>query len=206
MNNHRGVVFGCGGHARSIVDVLVDNQYSNPILIIDDNAEDGETLYSYEVGRIYEAKKNDEVFFAIGDNLKRKTIYENYVVSNGEENVMTVVAKDAYIGLDVQIGKGTYVAHNAFLGPDVKIGKNSIINTYTVIEHETVVGANTHIAPNAVLCGRCFIGDNVFIGAGSTVIDRLCICSDVIVGAGSVVVENICEPGVYVGNPARKVK
>jgi acetyltransferase-like isoleucine patch superfamily enzyme len=32
------------------------------------------------------------------------------------------------------------------------------------------------------------------------------ICDQVVIGAGSVVTKNITEPGIYAGNPARKLK
>lgn len=49
-------------------------------------------------------------------------------------------------------------------------------------------------------------GDNVVIGVGTIVVGPIKICDNVMVGAGSLVLKDITEPGVYVGNPLRKVK
>jgi acetyltransferase-like isoleucine patch superfamily enzyme len=49
------------------------------------------------------------------------------------------------------------------------------------------------------------IGNNVSIGTNATILP-VTICDNVVVGAGAVVTRNIVEPGVYAGNPARKIR
>jgi acetyltransferase-like isoleucine patch superfamily enzyme len=54
--------------------------------------------------------------------------------------------------------------------------------------------------------GYIKIGNNVFIGANSTIMPNVKIVDNVVIGANSIVVKNILEPGVYVGQPLRKIK
>jgi acetyltransferase-like isoleucine patch superfamily enzyme len=49
------------------------------------------------------------------------------------------------------------------------------------------------------------LGDRVSIGTNATLLP-VSICNDVVVGAGAVVTRDITEPGVYAGNPARKIR
>ena len=49
------------------------------------------------------------------------------------------------------------------------------------------------------------IGNNVSIGSNATILP-IEICDNVVIGAGAVVTKNIVESGVYVGNPAKKMK
>ena len=49
------------------------------------------------------------------------------------------------------------------------------------------------------------IGNNVSIGSNATILP-VSICDGVVIGAGSVVSRDIVERGVYVGNPARKIR
>lgn len=49
------------------------------------------------------------------------------------------------------------------------------------------------------------IGDCVFIGVNSIIMPGLQICDSVVIGAGSVVTKSISRPGVYVGNPAKRI-
>ncbi|EJI7544821.1 hypothetical protein NGW34_004960, partial [Escherichia coli] len=53
---------------------------------------------------------------------------------------------------------------------------------------------------------KVVIKDNVQLGAGAIVLPGVEICSNIIVGAGAIVTKNLEEPGVYVGQPARKIK
>ena len=49
------------------------------------------------------------------------------------------------------------------------------------------------------------IGNYVSIGSNATILP-VKICDHVVIGAGSVVTKNILEPGIYAGNPAKKIK
>lgn len=199
------VVFGCGGHARSVVNILHEISQGLEIILVDDNAKDNEFILGCQVRRHYELDENDGYIIAIGDNNIRKEMYK-ILVNRSVGNCVAVVSLNSHIGADAQIGKGTFVASNVFVGPEAKIGNNSILNTGSVIEHEVRIGNHTHIAPGAVVCGRSIIGDNVFCGAGSVITDKIHICDNVLIGAGAVVVRDILIPGTYVGTPAEKIK
>jgi acetyltransferase-like isoleucine patch superfamily enzyme len=49
------------------------------------------------------------------------------------------------------------------------------------------------------------IGNNVSIGSNATILP-VNICDNVVIGAGAVITKNITQPGVYAGNPAKKLK
>ena len=50
-----------------------------------------------------------------------------------------------------------------------------------------------------------FIGNDVSLGSNATILP-VRICDHVVVGAGAVVTKDITEPGIYAGNPARKIR
>ena len=60
--------------------------------------------------------------------------------------------------------------------------------------------------PGAILSGGTHIGNNSFIGTGAIIIQNINISENVLIGAGAVVIKDINEPGVYVGNPVRKIR
>lgn len=197
-------IYGCGGHARSVVNVIHETSGIENIILVDENAQKEEIILGCRTESGHDLKEKEAFIVAVGDNGRRKKIYEEL---RKEHNgyCISIISKYASIGMDAKIGNGIFIAQNAYIGPQAEIGDNTIINTGSIIEHEVVVGSHTHIAPNATVCGRSKIGNNVFCGAGSTVIDNISICDDVIVGAGAVVTDNITEKGTYVGVPARKV-
>lgn len=198
------VIFGCGGHARSIINVLCEENEKIDIILVDENAGRDENILNCKAVREYELKDNDGYIIAIGDNARRRELY-NCLINRRIGHCISVISKYAHVGICAKIGNGTFVASNAYIGPQAEIGNNVIINTGSVIEHEVKIGDNTHIAPNTTICGRTGVGSNVFCGAGSIVIDKVAICEDVIIGAGAVVKENITSKGTYVGVPAKKV-
>ena len=52
---------------------------------------------------------------------------------------------------------------------------------------------------------KTILGDNVSIDSNTTILP-VEICNDVIIGAGSVITKSINEPGIYAGNPLKKIK
>lgn len=198
------VIFGCGGHARSIINAIRSYNQDIEIILVDKNARVDEQILGCNVYPSYEIKDNTGYIIGVGDNSERKLIYDE--LNALKKGILkSIISKDAQIGLNVEIGLGTFVASNAFIGPEAQIGKNVIINTASIIEHEVVIGDHSHVAPNATICGRSTIGSNVFCGSGSVIIDSVNVCNDVTIGAGAVVIQNIYIPGVYVGVPAVRI-
>jgi UDP-N-acetylbacillosamine N-acetyltransferase len=203
MNGTDGkiVIFGCGGHSRSVTDVLLSGNPGASLVFVDDHARDGEQIYGFHVHREY-VLGDERFFLAIGDNEARKRKLEE----TGEKNLISVISGTAHRGHRSTVGSGCFIGNFCHIGPEAIIGKNTILNTASVIEHEVAIGSHCHIGPNATISGRCTIGDLVFVGVGATVKDYLSICANVIIGAGATVVKNITEPGTYVGTPARRIK
>lgn len=123
---------------------------------------------------------------------------------------------------------GCTLNNGVFIGPFVEIQKNVEIGEYTKIQSHTFIcelvkiGANCFIGHSVVFINDLFsnngpalgnkslwkktnIGDNVSIGSNATILP-VKICSKVVIGAGSVVTKDINEPGIYAGNPARRIK
>jgi UDP-N-acetylbacillosamine N-acetyltransferase len=194
------ILFGCGGHGRSVADVLLLNDPAVSIRFVDEQAGDGEMIHGFPVVRRID-HAGTPYFFALGDNRRRKEKFEEI----GTAGLVSVISVKAHLGYGSTVGKGCFVANFCHIGPEATIGDNTIVNTSAVVEHEVTVGRHSHIAPRAVISGRSSVGDLVFVGAGAVVKDNVAICSDVIVGAGATVIRNIEKPGTYVGTPVRRI-
>ena len=196
------VIYGCGGHARSLADVALANGHTT-LLFVDPMARKDERLFNFDVVQSLPAIKDFYAILAAGDNKVRAELFEKMPPN---QTLVSLISSDAHIGKNVEIGLGTFVGQGAHIGPNAKIGENTIINTHCVIEHDCQIGAHSHISVNTTVAGSCRMGDFVMIGTGATVIDGIYVCSEVTIGAGAVVIQDITESGVYVGVPARKVK
>jgi acetyltransferase-like isoleucine patch superfamily enzyme len=49
------------------------------------------------------------------------------------------------------------------------------------------------------------VGNKVSIGSNATILP-VSICEGAVIGAGAVVTSDITGPGIYAGNPARKIR
>ena len=205
------VLIGGGGHCLSCIDVIERGGEFKIVGIVDkDEAAAGNvSAYPY-LGGDYEieslARKYGLFLIAVGfiDSPRaRIRLFERAREAGGTFPV--IVSPPAVVSNNARIGAGTIVMHNAVINSGAVVGVNSIINTAAVVEHDTIVGDHCHISTTAVLNGNCVIGNRVFVGSNTTVFHGVRIRDDVIVGAGSVVHKDLEKPGVYVGNPLRRV-
>ena len=135
--------------------------------------------------------------------------------------------KDVKIVSPVNI-YGSKSGDNCFIGPFVEIQKQTTIKKNTKIQSHTFIcelveiGEDCFIGHGVMFVNDKFsnggpamgdkekwlptkIGNKVSIGSNSTILP-VEICDNVVIGAGSVVTKNIKIEGVYVGNPAKKIK
>lgn len=116
-----------------------------------------------------------------------------------------IVSPDATVAEEVSLGAGTVVFDGAVANAGSRVGRAGILNSNSTVEHDCEIGDNVHIAPGATVCGGVVLGDNCMVGAGAVVAHAVSVTAGCLIGAGAVVVRSLAEPGVYVGNPARKI-
>ncbi|WP_165586690.1 NeuD/PglB/VioB family sugar acetyltransferase [Aequorivita vladivostokensis] len=197
-------LIGAGGQARSVISLLKACNIK-VVGIYDEsfNKNNIEIINSVKlIGDIESYNYTGKIVLAVGDNIKRRELFLLY-----RKNVLkkTICHPTSFIDNTVILGVSNLFFANTFSNSNVIFGDNNIINTGAIIEHEVVIGSHNHISVGAIICGRATLGSNCFIGAGAVVVDKIEICSDVTIGANAVVVKSIKEPGVYVGNPVKKI-
>jgi sugar O-acyltransferase (sialic acid O-acetyltransferase NeuD family) len=106
----------------------------------------------------------------------------------------------------VEIGEGSFIGAYSIITTNIKINKHALLNRANHIGHDTVLGNCFSAMPGAIVSGNCIVGDGVYVGTNASIREKIAICDSVVVGMNSCVVKDIKQPGVYVGNPAVKVK
>lgn len=199
------VVFGFGGHARSVADVAISMGIGD-FLFVDAHARAGESFLGFPVKTHWAGgvPTGWAAISASGDGGTRERHHEE-IRAHGFA-LATVVAPTATLGVGSRIGEGAFVGHSAHVGPMASVGEGCIINTGAIVEHECSIGDFTHVSVNATVAGRSVVGRHCMVGASATVIDSLAICDWVVIGAAAVVIHAIDRPGVYLGVPARPVR
>ena len=212
-NKKNCIVIGTGGHSRAVISLLNKNKnyVIQGLIEISPNVNLEERIFNCAVigGMEHIEKllkdKSYDYFIAVGDNLKRKKIF-NYLTQN-QAKLPNLYSPHCYVDKDTELGYGNIFLHHSFVGPSVKLGSNNIFNTGSVLEHNSIIANHCHLAPNSVVCGNSQIAELCFIGANSTIIEKISISSNVCIGAGSTVVKSIKKSfTTYVGSPAKEIE
>ncbi|MCB0696263.1 MAG: N-acetyltransferase [Chitinophagaceae bacterium] len=148
------------------------------------------------------------------------TLYQSKIVNvDFGENVKIVEPVNIY---------GCKIGSNCFVGPfveiqkDVTVGDRTKVQSHTFVCELVTIGSDCFIGHGVMFINDLFqnggpaggdknlwkytnIGNHVSIGSNATILP-VNICDNVVIGAGAVVTKNITEPGVYAGNPAKKIK
>lgn len=206
------VLIGGGGHCKSCIDVIESEGRYEIAGILDLPENIGHEISGYKVigvdDDIPELSKAYKNFFITMGHIKspdfRKKMFA-YLDSLGV-NIPAIISPKAHVSGRARIGRGTIVMHHALVNSEAVIEDNCIINSGSFIEHEAFVGSHCHISTKAILNGQCRVGNECFIGSGTILANNIIIADNVILSAGSLVLRNIDKPGLYIGNPLRKIK
>ena len=104
----------------------------------------------------------------------------------------------------VTIGARTRIQSHSFVCELVDIGEDCVI-AHGVMFINDLFGDGSPAGGDKTKWCSTTIGHHVSIGSNATILP-VKICDNVVIGAGSVVTKNITKPGIYAGNPARKIR
>jgi len=147
----------------------------------------------------------DYLMLAVGyKHMKFRAEFFNSV--NQQIPFYTLIHASCIVHSSAIIGEGSVLYPGCIIDKNVVIGKNVLLNLGVIISHETVVGDHSFIAPGVRFSGFDQVGKSCFIGTGVIVRDNISIGDNITAGAGAVIIRNLEQKGIYVGNPAKKVK
>lgn len=205
------VLYGAGGHCRSVLGTLLqggewdvhglinthpqfcpERVLGCPVLGGDEQLEQ---LLLQGINRIH---------VSIGDNQKRAEA-SNKLKAMGFE-LVSVRSPTAHVLPQSEYGDGSFLHSLSLVGADCSVGEGCIIQPQSNLGHESSMGAFSQLAPGVHTGGKCRIGDGVFIGLGAAILPRIRIGRYAVVGANAVVREDVPDYAVVVGNPGRVLK
>lgn len=208
------IVWGAGGHAKVVTDMIRANYGDSSIFYVDnDPGRVGQRPIprggpiEWEQEAFFVACERGEivrqVVLAVGANAVR---LETYRRLRGLVEMPDIIHPTACISPSAVVDYGTHACPQVVVNASANIGAAVILNTGCIVEHDCVVADGCHISPGAVLSGGVKVGEATWVGAGATVINNVSIGSGVIVGAGAVVIHDVPDDVTVVGNPARIIK
>lgn len=206
------ILIGGGGHCISCIDIIEQGGEYEIKGILDLPEKVGQTILGYPViGTDDDMDKFlpdcNNFHITVGQiekTLLREKIYARVKASGG--NLPVIVSPGACVSKHAKVGEGTVVMHGAFVNAGATVGKNCILNSNSLVEHEAEIGDFCHISTSAIANGQVKVGSGCFIGSNTVIGNNITITGNVVIAAGSQVLRSIKLPGVYIGNPLRKIR
>ncbi|GMQ59666.1 acetyltransferase [Vallitalea sediminicola] len=204
------IVFGAGGHAKVIIDIIEKQCEFNIVGLIDPFKEKDENHFGYNiVGNKQDylvLDKISEGIVAIGDNWTRYKMVSLIKDINPMFEFITCIHPYTSIARGVKIGEGSVLMAGAVINSDSIIGNHCIINSKASIDHDNIIGNYVSISPSVTTGGHVRIGDFSGVGLGTNIIQNRFIGNHTVIGAGATVIKDIPSYTVAYGTPCKVVR
>lgn len=197
------LIYGGGGHGKSVIDLLRALDKYPIIGIIDEGLSVDSDIMGIPVlggkeilSKLYE----NGVRFAvnavggIGNVQSRISVFKR--LSEAGFTCPTVIHPSAYVETTANLSLGVQVFPLAYVGSAVKLGFGTIINTGAIVSHDCQIGDYVNISPGAILAGAVNIGDLSLVGMGTTINLNAQIGERSLIGNGATVKSDVPPGGM----------
>jgi sugar O-acyltransferase (sialic acid O-acetyltransferase NeuD family) len=187
------LLIGGGGHCKSVIDVIEQEDRFKIIGIVDKPELFGTSVLGYKViGNDSEleelANKYQYALITVGqiESPALRIKLFDLVIKLGFI-LPSIISPKAYVSKHASIGTGTIVMHGTLINADVIIGDNCIINSQALIEHDSLISNHCHISTDATINGNVKVEEGCFIGSGSITKEGITVRNNSFIKAGSVI-------------------
>lgn len=200
------VIFGAGGHARIVLDILSFNKEINVsafcALNVTSESIAGVSVIDFDLA----LKKFSHGIVAIGENFTRQKVVNDILKINSEFKFINAIHPTAILAKNVQLQSGNVICAGVIINSGSTLSEHIIINTGSIVEHDCTIKKFASISPGAVLGGGCKIGVGSLVGIGSTLIHGVEIGNYSVCGAHSLVYNDIADNELHFGVPCKFIR
>ncbi len=192
------IIFGGGGHGKTVIDLVRAMGNYRIVGIIDDHLPEGSEVMGVPVlGGSKELAEwhNRGVRLAvnavggIGSVSVRIKIFD--ILANAGFYCPTLVHPSAVVERSATLDAGVQVFAHAYVGSAARVGFGTVINTSAIVHHDCVVGQVVNLSPGATLAGNVRLENYVQIGMCATVNLQVTVGERSLLGNGCTVKANV---------------
>ncbi|MEA2169173.1 MAG: hypothetical protein QOF76_2473 [Solirubrobacteraceae bacterium] len=189
------VLFGGGGLARVIIDLVRERGEFEVAGVVDDGAPAGLGVPVLGGGAVLGALAEAGLQYAvnavgaIGRMSVRRDVSARLAAAGLEAPVL--IDPSASVAATAILSPGALVFAQAVVSSGAAVGAHTIVNSGAIVSHDCVIGADAHIAPGAVLAGEVVVGDGALVGMAVTVPVGVSIGAGAVVGNGATVLADV---------------
>jgi sugar O-acyltransferase (sialic acid O-acetyltransferase NeuD family) len=187
------ILIGGGGHCKSCIDVIEQENKFQIAGIIDLKEKIGQKILDYSVIGCDDdipvfARECNNFIVTVGQiQSPQIRIHLFGILSKLNINLPVIISPLAYVSVHASIGKGTLIMHQSIVNAGATVGVNCIINTKALIEHDVVIGDHCHISTGSIVNGGTNIGSGTFFGSGAVSKEYISIPENSFIKANSIV-------------------
>ena len=192
------LIYGGGGHAKSVMEMVLAMGGYQIAGIVDDGIPAGTQVLGFPVlgtREILPALVGQGLRLAangvggILDIRIRLKIFE--LLESCGFSFLVLRHPSATVEPSAVIGDGAQVFANAYVGSSAVLHPRCMINTSAVVSHDCEIGAYSHIAPGALLAGLVQVGERTLVGMGVTTAIVVRIGNCVRIGNGAIILADV---------------
>ncbi len=197
------LVYGGGGHGKSLIDLVRCLGTYDLAVVIDDRLPAGSEVLGVPVvggaSALGETAARGvrlavNAVGGIGDIMSRVRVFQRLLQAGFA--CPTLVHPTAWVEPSARVACGAQVFPHAYVGSQAQVGFGAIVNTSAVVSHDCVLGAYANVAPGALLAGGVRVGDGALLGMGVTVNLGVTIGAGARVGNSAVVKADVPPGGI----------
>ena len=208
------LVYGGGGHAKSVIDMIRAVGGYLIAGVVDDHLPAGTQVLGVPVlgsSSMLDSLHEQGISLAvntvggIGKPDIRVKIFER--LDQAGYTFPSLVHPRAFVEPTARIAEGTQILPMAYVGSDTQIGFGCIINYGAIISHDCVLQDYVNLSPGGTLAGGVKVGERSQIGMRATVNLNLSVGVDVRIGNGATIKKDVPDSEIIRAGvvwPARK--
>lgn len=201
------LVFGGGGHAKTVISMIRSLNEYEIAGIIDDGLKAGELVSGVPIlggVEILQSLQTEGITSivnavgAIGNFMIRWRIYER--LTRMGFDFPTLVHPTAFVEDNVTLAEGVQVCAQSYISSESIVGFGTLINAGVIVSHDCQIGRCVNLSPGSLLGGEVTIGDFSQVGMGATVNSGVMVGTEARIGNGATVKNDVPDRGrVFAG-------